>query len=329
MTSTDPTLTVAVIGCGRIAGGFAGTSDRGGAPTHADAYDRHLSFRMIACVEPDDRRRLSFMRRWEVPHGFANLDECVAADVGFDVASVCTPTPVHAAILWRLLETPVRAVLCEKPLTDDASQSARLVDAYRAAGKPLAVAYLRRWNPAMAKLKRELESGSWGGLRTVIGTYTKGALNNGSHLVDLLQYLCGPLTLKTVTGSRIDGVAGDPTVDAVLALEGGVPVHLVGADSRDYALFELHLITQRGAIDIERSGQVVRRRRRVDDPYHRGYEILDHGEWTECGHGDPLLHALGNLCGALEHGEELLSNGRSALEAQRLCEEMIDQAKAL
>ena len=329
MTSTDPTLTAAVIGCGRIAGGLSCTGGKDDPPTHADAYDRHPSFRLAACVEPDESRRLAFMRRWQIPHGFANLDECVAADVGFDVASVCTPTPVHAAILWRLLETPVRAVLCEKPLTDDASQSARLVDAYRAAETPLAVAYLRRWTPEMAKLKRELEGGSWGSLRTVIGTYTKGALNNGSHLVDLLQYLCGPLTLKAVTGQRIDGDAGDPTVDAVLVLDGGVPVHLIGADARDYALFELHLIAERGAIDVERSGQAVRRRRRVDDPCHDGYRHLDQGEWDECGHGDPFLRAVDNLYQALENGEALASDGESALDAQRLCQQMIEKAQAL
>lgn len=326
MTSTTPVLTVAVIGCGRIAGGLAGAGD---APSHADAYDRHPSFRMTACVEPDQRRRLEFIGRWQVPGGFADLDDCLAASVPFDVASVCVPTPVHAAILWRLLKTPVRAVLCEKPLTDDTGESARLVDAYRAAGKPLAVAYLRRWNPAMARLKRELEGGSWGGLRTVIGTYTKGALNNGSHLVDLLRYLCGPLTLKAVTGQRIDGDAGDPTVDAVLTLDGGVPVHLIGADARDYALFELHLITERGAIDVERSGQAVRRRRRVDDPCHHGYRHLDQGEWDECGHGDPFLRAVDNLYQALENGEALASDGKSALDAQRLCQQMIEKAKAL
>ncbi|MFQ5953465.1 MAG: Gfo/Idh/MocA family protein [Kiloniellales bacterium] len=327
MTPPKP-LNALVIGCGRIAGSGAPTSADAEAPTHADAYDRHPSFRMTTCIEPDERRRLAFMRRWQVPEGFADLDACIAAQVPFDVASVCAPTPAHAAILWRLLETPVRAVLCEKPLTDDAGESARLVDAYRAAGKPLAVAYLRRWNPAMAELKRELENGDWGALRTATGLYTRGLLVNGSHLVDLIRYLFGPLALKAVTGKRIDSEAQDPTVDAVLALDGGVPVHLIAADSRDYALFELHLITERGAIGIERSGHGVRRRR-IDEPFHPHHKLLDRGEWEECSHGDPYFRALGNLLQALENGEALASDGESALEAQRLCEEMIDKAKDL
>ena len=330
MTAAESILTVAVIGCGRIAGGLVPASGTDAqAPTHADAYHRHPSFRMTACVEPDQSRRHAFMRRWQVARGFADLDACIAAKVGCQVASVCAPTAAHAAVLWRLLETPVRAVLCEKPLTDDTGESARLVDAYRAAEKPLAVAYLRRWNPAMTALKQELENGSWRALRTLTGFYTKGALNNGSHLVDLIHYLFGPLSLTAVTGRRIDGEAHDPTVDAVLALDGGVPVHLIGADARDYALFELHIVAERGAVDIERSGRVVRRRRRVDDPLHGGYRLLDQGEWTEYGHGDPLFRALDNILGALEHGAALASDGTSALQAQRLCLEMIDQAEIL
>ncbi len=328
MTAAESILTAAVIGCGRIAGGLAPASATD-PPTHPGAYSRHPAYRMAACVEPSESHRLAFMRRWNVAQGFADLDGCIAAGVRFDVASVCAPTAAHAAILWRLLETPVRAVLCEKPLTDDTGESARLVDAYRAAEKPLAVAYLRRWNPAMTALKQELENGSWGALRTLTGFYTKGALNNGSHLVDLIHYLFGPLSLTAVTGRRIDGEAHDPTVDAVLALDGGVPVHLIGADARDYALFELHVVAERGAVDIERSGRVVRRRRCVDDPLHGGYRLLDQGEWTEYGHGDPLFRAVDNIFAALEHGAALASDGTSALQAQRLCLDMIDQAEIL
>jgi predicted dehydrogenase len=278
---------------------------------------------MVSCIEPDDARRQNFMRDWNVPSGFADLESCLAAGTKFSVASVCVPTAAHAGILRKLLDTPVQAVLCEKPLTDDADESVRLVEAYREENKTLAVAYLRRWTPAVQELKQELETGAWGDLRAITGLYTKGILNNGSHLLDLVRYLFGPLTLHTVTNQRFDAGPDDPTVDAALHLENGVPVHVIGVDSRDYALFELHLIAARGAVGIEQSGRVIRRRGCMDDPYHDGYRLLERGAWTEYGHGDSFLRLLDNLKANLADGTPLTSDGQSALATQLLCESMI------
>jgi predicted dehydrogenase len=330
--NAPPVLSAVVIGCGRIAGGAPAAAD---APadaeelTHAGAYAAHPGYQLIACIEPDTERRRAFCKRWNIPQGFASLDEALKSSLEFDVASVCTPTPMHAEILGQLLKTPLRAVFCEKPLTDSLAESERLVTAYQKADKLLAVAYLRRWNPAMAELKRELVRGDWGELRTAIGTYTKGALNNGSHLIDLMHYLCGPLRLKAVTGTRIDADKADPTIDAVLETKSGAPLHLIGADSRDYALFELQLISERGVIAIESSGLVIRRRGPVDDPLHSGYKTLDHGDWRECGHGDPFRRALDNIAAALDGTGKLASDGENALEAQRICTQMIEQARNL
>jgi predicted dehydrogenase len=325
----DAPLGALVVGCGAIAGGGERPASAMAPPTHADAYHRHPSYQMVSCIEPDESRRQRFMHDWNIPSGFVDLESCLAAGTEFSVASVCVPTPAHSEILRKLLDTPVRAVLCEKPLTDDARESAQLVDAYQEARKTLAVAYLRRWTPAVEELKSEFEGGVWGDVRAITGFYTKGVLNNGSHLLDLIRHLFGALTLDAVTHQRLDAGQEDPTVDAVLHLENGVPVHVMGTDFRDYALFELHIITARGAIGIEQSGRIVRRRACMDDPYHDGYKLLAHGEWTEYGHGDSFLHLLDNLKANLEDGTPLTSDGRSAFATQQLCESMIQATQTL
>ena len=258
VTASERILTVAVIGCGRIAGGLAQDANvTGDALSHAAAYDRHQGFRTVACVEPDEARRRGFMDRWGVEHGFATIEEATDS-LGFDVASVCTPTDRHETDLWRLLDTPVRAVWCEKPLTGSFQRSARIVEAYRGADKALAVNHLRRWHPAMRDLRAEIAADKWGAVRSVVGFYTKGIRNNGSHMIDLVQFLIGPLSVRAVATARIDYDAADPTVDAILTTQAGVPVHLVGGDARDYALFEVEIVAAGGSIRIERSGRSPR-----------------------------------------------------------------------
>ena len=121
----------------------------------------------------------------------SDLAACRAAAGAFDVASVCVPTAYHEAVLLELLDMPLRAVLAEKPLTGDVAQSQQIVDAYRVAGRPLAVNFLRRFDPVLATLRREIEVGDWGRLQSASVHYAKGIVNCGSHAIDLLHYFFG------------------------------------------------------------------------------------------------------------------------------------------
>ena len=92
-------LSVLIIGCGNIAGGF----DRGRDPaeypfTHAGAYRKHGGFQLAACVEPDAEKRDAFMRDWDVPLGFASVTAALSIGLVCDVVSVCSPTVCHAVI---------------------------------------------------------------------------------------------------------------------------------------------------------------------------------------------------------------------------------------
>ena len=315
-------LKALIIGCGRIAGGFDEYGPDSAVLSHAGAYQSHPGFEIVACVEPDTECRDGFAKTWAVPAAFATLDKCLEAGAPFDVASVCVPTANHGAVLEKLLETGVKAVFCEKPLTDDIAESERLIKAYAAAGVLLAVNYLRRWDPSIVALRNEIESGEWGRVRTAMGYYTKGVLNNGSHLVDLAQLLRGPLALESVTGARSDHDPGDPTVDAALRWEDGIAMHLIGADARDMSLFEFHIVTERGVIGIEESGFTIRRRRIVASPYFTDYRQLDRGQWATTEFATALHHAVDNLYAAVVQGAALKSDGSSALSAQSLCDEI-------
>jgi predicted dehydrogenase len=318
---------VVIVGCGRIAGGTPPGTARLPYPGHADAYTRHPAFRLLACVEPDATRRQTFQDRWQIPHGFASLDACLSAGMELDVASVCAPTETHVPILQRLLDSPVHAVLCEKPLADRQDAAEAVAAAYAQAGKVLAVAYLRRWSPAMVALRDEFADGVWGAVRTVVGFYTKGIRHNGAHLVDLLRFMFGPVAASTVTGVRRDGLTPDDlNLDAVLTLGDDVRAHLVGTDHRDYALFEVHIVAERGAVTIERSGRTVRRRR-LDPAADPHFAILDRGVWDDDRLGDPLLHALDNLDDAINTGAPLMSDAANAVATESICDHLIKIAK--
>lgn len=269
------------------------------------------------------------MTRFGVARGFASLGECLEAGLAFDVASVTAPTPAHVAVLEALLAFPVRAVFAEKPLTGSPSDSRRIVAAYAKAGRPLAVNYFRRYDPAMRALKREIEAGDWGRVHGAVGYYGKGLFNCGSHLIDLLGYLWGPLAARAVIGRIDDHIADDPSLDAVLEGPGGGLVQLVATDSRSFFDFEIQITTAKGRITIEEQGQRLRVRRVRPSPLFAGYRVLDSGKFRSTGFGAALVEAVGNLHRCLGRGEALLSDGESALAAEETCAALLAMANSV
>lgn len=316
---------VLIVGCGNIAGGFDAERPANLPPlTHAGAFTRHGGFHVEACVEPDAERRAAFMRRWGIAHGFDDLAGAAAAyPLGrFDVVSLCSPTHAHAEQVEAALAMKPRLVFCEKPVTPTLAQTEALVERCAAAGVPLAVNHTRRWAPDVQRLAAELRAGAWGAVRSAVGTYNKGVLNNGSHLVDLLHLLLGPMTLLDAGAALADHWPDDPTVPALLQTAGGIPVHLNTAHAADCAIFELQLITATAVIAMEDGGLQWRVRRVIDSPHFRHYRVLDSGERTAGEYLQATQRAVANLHAHLTHGEPLASTGASALAAQRLCEEI-------
>lgn len=322
---------VLIIGCGNIAGGFD-THRPWAEPalTHAGAYARHGGFRVSACVEPDAARRHAFMQRWSVPDGYASLDELLASCLpgSFDVVSVCSPTGAHAQQVRAALHLAPRVVFCEKPLAPSLAEAQSIVQACADADVPLAVNHSRRWAPDVQRLAEELRAGTWGAVRQATGTYNKGVLNNGSHLVDLLHLLLGPLRLLHAGTARTDHTPADPSVPALLESEDGVPVHLCTAHAGDFALFELQLVTERAVITMEDGGLRWRVRRVTDSPVFSGYRSLDAGTVVPGQYLESMQRAVANLHAHLEHGAALACTGGVALAAQRLCDRIRHEARS-
>jgi len=313
--NTPEPLTALIIGCGAIAGAYDQAGGGEAIRTHAGAYRHDPRFRMTACVEPDAQRRLEFMAYWGIGTGFADLDACKASGMAFDVASLCSPTEYHAADLKTLLAMPVRAVFAEKPLCG----SVEIVAAYAAAGIPLASNYLRRWDTGTIGLRDEIAAGEWGAVQAVTGHYAKGLLNCGSHMVDLLHFLIGPVAAKSVVGVINDYRDDDPTVTAILETAGGAPVFLVGCDGCKFFPFEVDLVMEKGRVSLEDLGGNLRRRWVRPHRLYPSQQTLDDGVWMETQLSTALAAAVAGLYETLTNDAPLVSDGVSALAAEAVC----------
>jgi predicted dehydrogenase len=283
-----------IIGCGKIGGGYNRTADDPNVFTHALAYVRHPAHQLAACVEPVANVRAAFMRKWNVPHGYASVDEAMQAE-RFEIASVCTPTGTHLGILNRLLSADLKAVFAEKPLDGDAAGARRLGEQFTARGVPVAVNFLRRFDPSMASLKSDIASGRFGKLYSVVGWYDGGVLNNGVHLLDLASFLVGasPTVLQAMKNNGVAD-ADDPAVSALLKI-GEAPFHLTARPRGKSSRFELELSFEKAIVTIEEGEFAVRVRQFKPSASFEGALVPERGVWQTTNIGVAMLAALDEL----------------------------------
>lgn len=328
MMKSDP-LRVLIIGCGNIAGAFDEGRPYGDFPyTHAGGVARDGRFCLVACVEPDEARRKGFMDAWRVPAGFSSIEEALNSGNQFDIINICSPTQYHAHDLEMALRLQPKLIFCEKPVTTSLAETERLVAACSKANIPLAVNYTRRWDPDISELQADMQAGRWGQLRSVVGFYNKGILNNGSHMLDLLHLLVGPLDVVKVGKPIHDFFPNDPTVPVWLGGANGLPVHLACGHAEDYAIFELQMVFSLGVLTMEEGGMYWRERRAVNSETFKGYRMLDVGIRRAGEYPSAMLGAVDNIYRAITQGDVLASTGESALAAQRICERIKQLALA-
>jgi predicted dehydrogenase len=174
-----------------------------------------------------------------------------------------------------------------------------------------------------------MRAGRWGELRSVVGLYNKGILNNGSHMLDLLSWLVGSMEIVRVGSPIQDHLPEDPTVPVWLEGPNGVQIHLACAHAKDYALFELQLILSGGILVMEEGGMFWRERPALDSDTFHGYRLPKEGVRRGGGYPKAMLQAVDNIYRAVTKGDVLASTGESALHAQRLCEQIRIEAMAL
>lgn len=321
MSLNSSKLRVLIVGCGNIGGRFDEGRPLSDFPySHAGAYTRDGRYIIVACVEPDDDRRNAFMQTWGVSFGSRSINELTDSINYFDVISICSPTQCHAHDLEIAISLKPKLIFCEKPITPSLMETRRLIEECRISNILLAINYSRRFDPDVLKLHTDIEQDKWGKLNSVVGIYNKGVLNNGSHMLDLLNFLVGEMQVVMVGKSIDDYFPNDPTVPVWLETKNGLPVQLLCGHAKDYAIFELQLVFSRGVLTMEEGGMAWRERIAKDSATFRGYRVLDEGVYRKGAYPQAMLKAIENIHEAVCLNLPLISTGETALGAQRVCE---------
>ncbi|WAP50752.1 Gfo/Idh/MocA family oxidoreductase [Arthrobacter sp. ATA002] len=261
-------LGIAVIGAG-----MAGRAHAAAYRTASTLYEPTLPplrLTAIADINPDfgtaAARRFGYER-------YESDWQAVAAADGVDVVSVVVANALHRPIVEGLLAAG-KHVLCEKPLSDNVDEAVRMARTAAEAGPLARLGFTFRRSPGIAYISGLITSGTLGQVLHFSGRYWTdyacsrtapmswrfaggpgtGALADvGSHLTDVAEFLCGPIT--NVSGGRLATVIGERPLPlgAVMGHEhSAVSDESVPVENDDYAAFNMEFAQGSGSIEVSR-----------------------------------------------------------------------------
>lgn len=180
---------------------------------------------LVAVMRRDGAKAEDYARRHGVPRWYDDAD-ALLADPEVDAVYVATPPDTHRQYAVRAAAAG-KPVYVEKPMARTAEECRTMIRACESAGVPLFVAYYRRAMPRFATVATLLADGAVGDVRAVTvrttsgpGTWEPGHLpwrvlpeiaggglfvDLGSHTLDLLDHLLGPLGDVRGTATNLGG----------------------------------------------------------------------------------------------------------------------------
>jgi predicted dehydrogenase len=192
---------------------------------------------LIAVMRRNGDLAADYARRHGVPRWYDDADELIN-DPEVDAVYVATPPDSHREYVVRIAQAG-KPVYVEKPMARTALECEDMIRACDEAGVGLFVAYYRRAMPRFATVKEVLDSGRIGQLRSVsirnerpsdvdgaehagwrVNPEISGGghfVDLGSHILDLLDWLLGPVT--TNRGGRY---RAEDLVTGVFSFRSGV-----------------------------------------------------------------------------------------------------------
>jgi predicted dehydrogenase len=294
---------------------------------------------LVAVMRRSGDLAADYARRHDVPRWYDDADDLIK-DPEVDAVYVATPPDSHRDYVLRVAQAG-KPVYVEKPMARTAQECEDMISACAEAGVGLFVAYYRRAMPRFISVKGLLSAGRIGQLRSVsirserpaqlgeaghegwrVDPQISGGghfVDLGSHILDLLDWLLGPVTYAAgVARNRGGHYQAEDLVTGVFGFGSGVE----GVGIWNYDSFQY-----KDQVEIVGTGGALRFSCFDDEPLQllteRGVEEID-ARYPETVQQPLIQTVVDALTG---HGESP-STGHTALRTARVIDALLADYRA-
>lgn len=315
-------LTVALVGLGGVGQGYDyNRSDDSIILTHAAAISFHPRFDLVAGVDIDFSNRQLFEDKFSSPT-YPSLSS-LYEDYNPDIVSIAVPTGMHASVFYEAMKIPLKAVLLEKPVSNLVEEAEQINSIAKKNNCIVVVNYVRRFIPALVKLKKMIRQGKFGKIYKGSAWYTKGIVENGSHFIDLFQWLLGEFQDVKIINHGRKWDDSDPEPDLKIRF-GVTNMYLFSGMEENFSMGRFELVGTKGMAIFE-DDKPIKVYLSQDDPVYEGYRNISQKDDIENPSDRNIWFTYDNLAQYLENGDTLQSSIETGISTLKAVERIIIQ----
>ena len=242
-------IRTAIIGLGRIVHGYEDISSVAGRiryPTHSSVLKKDKRFTLVAAADIDAKQRRLFQRKTSPDVAMYADYRAMLKNEAIDLLVVAVPTGAHYVVCSRAIESGIKNILCEKPITRTIAEVEKLTALAKRHQAKIMVNYHRSHNKSYAQLARSIRKKKWGRAVSVSVQYNNGIFNTATHLIHLLEKMFGTMervqsVKKSVRNNK------DPNI-SFTAYVNGLTIFFEGVDNAKYRLLEVDMKFETGRL---------------------------------------------------------------------------------
>lgn len=305
-----------IIGAGNI-GALYDSPNSVNILSHAHGFSKHPGFELVGFIDIDSAKAKRAAKIWNCRF-FKDIEEALSAE-SIDVVSIAVPDEYHYSTLLELLKLNIKFIFTEKPLAKTPVEAKDVISIQENTNIGIAVNYSRRYVPEFERLKHEISSQLYGKFITGSGYYGKGILHNGSHMIDLLRFLVNEIDSAIPIQSSYDFYKDDPSISAILNFIDGRKFFLQYVECKNYTIFEVDLLFERGRIKITNSGFNIEIYEIKESSIFKGYKNIFKIKEISTSLNNSIYYAVDNIYKYLTEGYKIDCDLYDGLKAVEIC----------
>ncbi len=280
--------------------------------THSRAVQLHEDFEIIGAVDFDEKSIIAFETKYK-KKAYNNLNIAIN-ECRPDLVIISTPTSIHKSVFDEIIKFNfIETILCEKPLSYNLKEARYIVEKSKEIGISLFVNYMRRCDPGVVKIKSIIDSYNVEFFAKGFVWYTKGVFNNGSHLINLIQFWLGKVKKINYKCLNRNWENLDKEYDFYIEFEKG-KVFFMSAWEEKFSHYTIELLHSNGRIRYEDGGHLIYTNNIENDNIFSEYKTLTANIIMDNEMNNYQYNVLTELSNYLKLKKSTICTGDEALE---------------
>lgn len=298
--------------------------------TIAHAFYKHPRINFVGIYDTDHKKSQEAAKKWNT--GWACLFDSYfrMEPKGIDIMAICTPTETHYSVIQEIIKLTEgkifywniskRVIMAEKPFCQHSISGKDIMSKVEI---PIAINYTRRYVKKFQQLKEKIDSGNLGQVWSCVIHYDRGLQRDGSHAIDLCNFLFGKFKGGCILPGRVceDYSKEDLTYGVHMIYEKCGHVVLLPGDGRKYSIFEVDILAEKGRFRFIDHGLEMESYPIKPERTYGPYNSMSYGvRKYKTDLNLALMNYVQNVVDYLDGNADLLCTAEDAIEQHRVYE---------